>query len=157
MEITYLGDTSFRIKGKNATVTVGDNITISESEKVINAPGEYEIKGVSIIGVDAKETTLYRIDLDGLTLFYAGNLEKKLTEGQLKEIGEVDIAFIPANSEFVNITQAVGPTVVIPSNYEGQDEVIGKLGISAEKLPKFSIKAGELVTEDQKLIILEKK
>lgn len=157
MEITYIGNASFKIKAKNATVTIGDNITIAESEKVISGPGEYEIKGVSIVGVDAKDTTLYRIDLDGLTLLYAGNLEKKLTESQLKEIGEIDIAFIPVNNEFENITHSISPTVILPFNYEGQDEVISKLGVNIEKLPKFSIKAGELVTEDQKVIILEKK
>lgn len=157
MEIVYLGNTSFKVKGKNTTVNLDENITIVESEKVIDGPGEYEIKGVSIIGVDAKETTIYRIDIDGLTLLHLGNLEKKLTDNQIKEIGEVDIAFIPVNSELENNTRAVSPSIIIPSNYEGQDDVISKLGVNIEKLPKFAIKAGELVTEDQKIIILEKK
>lgn len=157
MEIVYIGNISFRIKGKNATLTIGEDITIAESEKVVNSPGEYEIKGVSIVGVDAKETTLYRIDLDGLTLLHLGNLQKKLTDSQLKEIGEVDIAFIQANSEFENIAHAVSPTIIIPFNHEGQDDVISKLGVNIEKMPKFTVKLGELVTEDQKIIILEKK
>ena len=79
MEITYLGHSSFRIKGKNATVVTdpfdskmlgfkfvkvaADIVTISHDhsdhnqpqlvegvKKIISGPGEYEISGVSILG-----------------------------------------------------------------------------------------------------------
>lgn len=80
MDISWLGHSSFRIKGKNATVvtdpfesgkvgfkfpkTEADIVTVSHdhwdhnqaelvagSPKVVSDPGEYEIKGVSIFGV----------------------------------------------------------------------------------------------------------
>jgi L-ascorbate metabolism protein UlaG (beta-lactamase superfamily) len=80
MDITYLGHSSFKIKGKNATLitdpyktdkelgmrfpkTSADIVTVSHShpdhnsieevseiKRVIEGPGEYEIMGVSIIG-----------------------------------------------------------------------------------------------------------
>lgn len=79
MEITYLGHSSFRIKGKDAVVVTdpfdpnmvglkyggvtADIVTISHSHadhnksdlvkdvrKIVDGPGEYEISGVSIIG-----------------------------------------------------------------------------------------------------------
>ena len=103
MEITYLGHSSFRIKGKVATIvtdpydskTVGlkfpkvdaDIVTISHQHddhnqavlidgnpKVVNNPGEYEIKGISIFGIptyhDAKQgeergsNTVFVISID---------------------------------------------------------------------------------------------
>lgn len=80
MDITWLGHSSFRIKGKTATVvtdpfesgkvgfkfpkTEADIVTVSHDHwdhnkanlvggepKVVSGPGEYEIKGVSIFGV----------------------------------------------------------------------------------------------------------
>ncbi len=79
MDITYLGHSSFRIKGKNVTIVTdpyskegtgfkfptvkADIVTIShehddhnahqevsEVHKVVSGPGEYEIKGVTIFG-----------------------------------------------------------------------------------------------------------
>ena len=80
MDITYLGHSSFKIKGKSGSVVTdpfdpkmvgikyagveGDIVTISHhhddhdkaelvknTEKVIDGPGEYEINNISIIGV----------------------------------------------------------------------------------------------------------
>lgn len=80
MDIVFLGHSSFRIKGKNATVITdpfesgkvgfkfpkveADIVTVSHdhwdhnqsslvqgSPKVVSGPGEYEIKGVSVFGV----------------------------------------------------------------------------------------------------------
>ena len=79
MDIVYLGHSSFRIKGKTATVvtdpydercgkfpndTTADIVTVSHDHEdhnqtklvhgssfIIAGPGEYEVKGVSIIGV----------------------------------------------------------------------------------------------------------
>lgn len=86
MDITWLGHSSFRIKGKSATVVtdpfesgkVGfkfpkletDIVTVSHdhwdhnqaglvggSPKIVSGPGEYEIKGVSIFGVPTYHDT----------------------------------------------------------------------------------------------------
>lgn len=82
MEITYIGHSSFKLKGKNATVitdpydpdktglkfpkVTADVVTIShahsdhnygkgvdENELVVSGPGEYEYKGVKIFGISS--------------------------------------------------------------------------------------------------------
>src|SRR5581483_2872098 len=129
MDIVYLGHSSFKIKGKTASVVIDpfdekmigmkfsrsqaeillvthhhmdhsktDNV--SDVKRVVDGPGEYEISGVSIIGIqtfhDDKKgaergrNTIYVIEMDGLRLLHLGDLGHKLDESQIKEIGNID-------------------------------------------------------------------
>ncbi len=216
MEITYLGHSSFKIKGKTISVvtdpfdskmlgikfpkTQADVVTISHHHKdhdavsqidgvkrVVDGPGEYEIGGVSIIGIssyhdDKKgeirgKNTIYSIELDGLTIAHLGDLGHTLGEDKIKELADADVLMIPIGGEFtidsktaVEIVKAVNPTIVIPMHYQlpglnpetfsklsTPDAFLSEVGLKVEKLPKLSLKAGDLVVEDQKVVLLEKR
>lgn len=102
---------------------------------VINAPGEYEVAGVSIFGIasfhdksggsEKGKNTIYVINIDGLRLVHLGDLGNKLTEKQLEEVNGVDILFVPVggaytidNNEAVEVIGQVEPLVVIPMHYK---------------------------------------
>src|SRR5437764_763688 len=109
MDITYLGHSSFKFKGKKTTVVTdpfdptmvglkfpkveADIVTVSHghpdhnatslvggSPFIVSGPGEYEIMGVSIIGVDSfhdgvkgKErgrNTIYNIEVEGIHIVH---------------------------------------------------------------------------------------
>ena len=77
-------------------------LPIAESPmEIIQGPGEYEVAGVKIKGVDlAGESnhkylrTMYLVEMDELHLCFLGEIEKDLDESFLEEMGEVDILFV---------------------------------------------------------------
>src|SRR3989338_8388100 len=109
MEISWIGHSCFRLKGKAVTVITdpyettatglklpklsGDVVTVSHSHPdhanysvvelhpyVIAGPGEYEVKGVNVVGVssfhDEKngeergKNTIYNISVDGINIVH---------------------------------------------------------------------------------------
>lgn len=213
MEIAYLGHSSFKIKGKSSTVitdpydaSIGlkfpkseaDIVTVSHQhpdhnqvdqvgnvKKVIAGPGEYEIGGVSIIGItsfhdnqsgaERGKNTMYVIEMDGLRLAHLGDLGHTLSEKQLEEIGEIDVLFIPVGGvytitsvEATEVARQIEPNYIIPMHYQAPglsgemfaglepvDAFVKQIALTAETLPKLSIK--ETLEEETKLVILEHK
>ena len=215
MDIIYLGHSSFKLKGKNGSVitdpydsqmvglkftkTEADIITVSHHhpdhdkldqvpgyKKVVDGPGDYEIMGVSIIGLpsfhdDKKgeergKNTIYVFEMDGLRLCHLGDLGHVLPEGTLSALGDIDVLMIPVGGGYtigpadaLHVVQQIEPSVVIPMHYkveglsadlseklESVDTFVKEIGLTAETLPKLSI-SKDLLSEDQKLYILEKK
>src|SRR5262249_29764730 len=78
---------------------------------VIQNPGEYEIKGVFVRGIQSfhdeqqgKErgmNTLYAIEVEGMRLCHMGDFgQKQLTDEQVEAIGQVDILMIPVGGTY---------------------------------------------------------
>ncbi len=101
---------------------------------VINGPGEYEVGGVSVIGVatyhdnqEGKErgaNTVYVVEMDGLRLAHLGDLGHKLTEKQLEEMGAIDIVFVPVGGFYTidaktaaEVVKQVEAQIAIPMHY----------------------------------------
>jgi len=215
MEISYLGHSFFRIKGKTAILvtdpfdekmvglkyprTKADIVTISHDhddhnhlekitdiKRVVDGPGEYEISGVSIIGIntyhdDKKgekrgKNTIYVIEMDGLRIAHLGDLGHALSGRVLEEMGSIDILMVPVGGEYTispakatEVVRSIEPTIVLPMHYQRKGlkkEVFGKLekvdsfltdiGLSVERLQKLSVKK-ENIGEDKKVVILGNK
>lgn len=216
MEITFLGHSSFKIKGKNTTVitdpydpemvglkfikTDADIVTVSHHhrdhdylndisnvKKVVDGPGEYEIAGVSIIGIstfhdNAKgaergKNTIYIIEIDGMRILHLGDLGHKLEDNQIKEIGTIDILMIPVGGTFTinakeaaEVVKQIGASIIIPMHYKTEglnpelannltqvEDFITESGLRMEKMPKLNIKEGDINSEEEYAVILEKK
>jgi L-ascorbate metabolism protein UlaG (beta-lactamase superfamily) len=165
MDISPLGHSSFRIKGKTVTVVTdpfdatlvgfpypkhiaADIVTVSHGHKdhnavsliegnpyVVNGPGEYEVKGVGIIGIslfhdtekgESRGTvTAYHIDIDGVNIVHMGDVGNTLTSDDVERLDGVDILMIPVGGVYtLDSNQAAGliselePSVVIPMHYQ---------------------------------------
>lgn len=170
MEITALGLSSFKLRGKQATVVTdpfdskavglkfpknveADVITVSHDHPdhneisavggkpfVIAGPGEYEIKGVMVIGVatfhdenqgaDRGKNTIYRIEIDGVKVGHLGDVGHVLSSAQVDSLNGVDVLFVPVGGVYsldpVKAAQVISdlePHIVIPMHYnvEGLD------------------------------------
>ena len=148
----------------------------------ITGPGEYEVKGVSVTGVqvyhDKKEgeergkNTIYNINIDGLNIVHLGDLGHVLTESQIEELGQTDILLIPVGGvytinakEAVEVITQLEPKIVIPMHYkieglkfelEGVEIFLKELGIETPApQPKLSITKDKLPDEMQ-VVVLEK-
>ena len=184
MEITYLGHSSFRLKGKSAVVVTdpydekcgkyprditADMVTVSHdhgdhnatkllsSSFIVRGPGEYEVKGVSVVGVhtwhDDKNgvergaNSVYVIEIDGLRVAHLGDLGHKLAQEQIDEMGPVDVVLVPVGGVYTidaniaaEVVRQVDPWVAIPMHYQqgGLDaKVFGQLGGVGEFLSEM--------------------
>ena len=216
MDIFYLGHSSFKLKGKYGSVITdpfdpkkvglkyssneADIVSISHEHedhnavsvikgepKVISGPGEYEIKGISILAFptfhDAKngeergKNTIYVYEIDGVRICHLGDLGQKLPDSLIESLGDIDVLMIPVGgiftigpSEAVEIVRDMEPSFVLPMHYfvDGiNKETFGKMepietflkevSLTVEKMPKLTIKKEEMDLGVQKVILLEKK
>lgn len=128
---------------------------VKNSPFIIQGPGEYEVKGVSIWGIfslhDKKEgrergtNTIYVYQIDDLKLCHLGDLGEKLGEKQTEQIGELDILMIPVGGvytidakEAVQLVNQLEPKIVIPMHYKTKD-----LSFELEPLDNFLAEIGE--------------
>ena len=150
---------------------------------LIQGPGEYEVKGVYVQGIDSfhdasqgkerGQNTIYTIEVEDLRICHLGDLgQKELTPEQVEKIGEVDILMVPVGGvytisakEAVKIMSQIEPNIVIPMHYqipklkiklEGLDKFLKTMGIrKIEPLPKLSIKKKDISLEEAKIIVLK--
>jgi len=165
MEITYLGHSSFKLRGKSATVitdpfdgtmvgfpypkhTAGDILLVSHDHKdhnnvgavegspfVVSGPGEYDIKGVSVIGIpsfhdskkgnDRGDNTMYHIEMDGINIAFLGDQGSIPTTQEYEKLDGVDILILPVGGDVTitpkeanDIIAEVEPAIVIPMHYK---------------------------------------
>jgi len=149
---------------------------------IIEGPGEYEVKGAFIRGIDSYhdnvkgrergKNTIYSFQVEDIRTCHLGDLgQKELTEEQVEKIGEIDILMIPVGGNFTisaeeatKIINQLEPTIIIPMHYkiprltvklDGPEKFLKKMGTkSPERLEVLSIKKKDL-PEEIKIILLK--
>ena len=138
MEITYLGLSCLRLRGRDVQVLVDppattlpglgrshpDIIVRTEGEAIpdrlrprdghaqeVSGPGEFEVRGVTIRGLPAGGTTIMRIEVDEVCVATLGRLDRQLTEDEVDELGRVDVLAVPVGG--VDALGAVAATKVV--------------------------------------------
>lgn len=212
MDINYLGHSSFRIKGKNASVVIDpyDNQTgpkfpkveadivvsshdhhdhsnieaVKGYKKEISGPGEYEVMGVSFIGIasyhddkkgeDRGKNTIFVIEIDGIRICHLGDLGHKLLEKQLNAIGDIDVLMIPVGGVYTidskqaaEVVKQIEPYFIIPMHYQHRDldqKAFSKLepvenflkesGTTVERTKKLSLKKDEIIQDQPAKVIV---
>src|SRR5436309_13550047 len=101
----------------------------------IHGPGEYEVAGVSVIGVptfhDAEKgarhgrNTVYLIEIDDVRVCHLGDLGHKLDEAEAKSVASPDVLLFPVGGRTaMNAAQAAelvrqrGPLYALPMRYD---------------------------------------
>lgn len=212
MNITYLGHSCFRLRGKNKTLicdpyqkSIGFSLPKSKAEIVIlshqdsasfdlsrvegspfiiKGPGEYEIGGVFVYGLQVKAdekskkqklSTVYVVNIDNYRACYLGDLKHPLSEKQLEEIDGVDVLLTPVGekdsfntSKLVGLIEKIEPKVLIPMLYKTKahaadfnnratlEEFTKTWGREVNREEKLNLKKFTL-TEDTQLVVLEQK
>ena len=102
---------------------------------LIESPGEYEVKGVFVQGIDSfhddsegkqrGKNTIYTIEAENMRFCHLGDFgQKQLTDEQLEKIGKVDILMIPVGGTFTidgheaaKVIGQIEPKIVVPMHY----------------------------------------
>jgi L-ascorbate metabolism protein UlaG (beta-lactamase superfamily) len=210
LDVTWLGHGCFRLRGRGAAAVTdpfppsiglklsrldADVVTVSHEHEnhnytqvvreayEIHGPGEYEVAGISVIGVptyhDAEKgakrgrNTVYLIEIDDVRICHLGDLGHRLDDSEAETISSPDVLLVPVGGRSaINAAQAaevvrqLEPRFVVPMHYaipglklelDPLDRFLKEMGVTAsEPQPKLSVQAssGEYET---KVIVLEPK
>jgi L-ascorbate metabolism protein UlaG (beta-lactamase superfamily) len=180
MEITWYGHSCFRLTERSmATVvtdpfdaeTVGyepiklkaDIVTSSHDtpghnnlvmvkgySHAITGPGEFEIGGVFITGVqtdisgkklitEKPRNTLYVFDYMGITVAHLGDLRSVPTQAEIEALGTVHVALVPIGggtglnaAKAAEVLSLLEPNIVIPMHFDSPES-----RVQLDKLEKF--------------------
>lgn len=160
------------------------NGTARRSEPfVIEQPGEYEIGGISVFGVqtyhDGQQgtqrglNTVFTFLIDDVRICHLGDLGHELTAGQLEQIGLVDVLLCPVGGHFtidakqaLSVIQSIEPAYVIPMHYKTpkHSEVFNEVqplevflkeyGVQPTPVAKLSVEKLKF-PEETELVVLE--
>lgn len=156
---------------KNSVVlaTQANLLVAAEDAVVIDRPGEYEVRDVSIVGAPAErmidhdkseQSTLYRLIVGDVRFAVIGHVAVPLTEEQLEVLGVIDVVIVPVGGsgytmdahQAVAVVRQIDPKVIIPTHYADKalkyevpqmdlEPFIKELGAPlAEKTPKWKLK-----------------
>lgn len=146
----------------------------SDSSLVIDGPGEYEVGDFSIRGVaarrhidtenDVNKATVYRVEIGDVRIAVLGNIDYRLNDDQLEEIGLVDIVIVPVGgggytldaTNAAALVRKIDCKVAIPVHYADkalhyevpQEEVgvfVKEFGGEHEVTPKYKVKSAASV------------
>lgn len=144
--------------------------SIAGEPSVITGPGEYEVKGVYVKGIETyhdkskgKErgmNTVYKIEMEEINLAHMGDFgEGALREETLEELGDVDILMIPVGGKYTidgeeaaKAVKQIEPRIAIPMHYK-----ITGLALPLDGAETFLKETGAGKKDPQEKITLKKK
>jgi L-ascorbate metabolism protein UlaG (beta-lactamase superfamily) len=156
---------------------------VKGNRRILTGPGEYELGGVFITGLQMKRkqateeeqrpNTLYVFHFNDVGIAHLGDLSYVPSHSQIENLGAVDIALVPVGggealtaSQAAEVISLIEPSIVIPMHYRTADEKIqlssadrflkemGITGVETEKSLKVK---KSMLTEDMQVVVLAPK
>lgn len=154
------------------------------AKMVVDVPGEYEISGVSVHGLQSRahidtenerNAVMYKVTVGDTRVLVTGHVYPKFSESKLEDIGLVDIMIVPVGGNgytldpegALQVIKQVEPKIVIPTHFadsslhydvpqQNLTDALKVIGIETkETVKKFTFKPSE-VSEATQLVVLEK-
>ena len=212
MDVTWLGHGCFRLRGRGAAVVtdpyppaIGLKLSRMDAEVVtvshehdnhnytqvvrdgayeIHGPGEYEVAGVSVIGVPtyhdeqkgAKHgrNTVYLIEIDDVRVCHLGDLGHKLDDSEAEAVASPDVLLVPVGgrsaingAQAAEVVRQLEPRYVVPMHYaipglkielDTLDRFLKEMGVAtSEAQPKLSVQKSSVTEYETKVVVLEPK
>jgi L-ascorbate metabolism protein UlaG (beta-lactamase superfamily) len=205
MTITWYGLSSFKIMGKDTTIITdpfgsntglspvrggADIVITSDPENplcnnfssitgtpfFVTGPGEYDIKGVFIMGTpadskDSKTAAIFSMEVENIRIAFIGPMKiSELSDKQKEVLEGADIVLIPAGGkdmlsyeEAVKIATKLEPYYVIPHSYKTPgvttnldklEKFLKEMGSKSTEMEKLTLKKKELQGETTSLVVL---
>jgi len=130
---------------------------LEQSTIVIDHAGEYETKGVFIVGIDAVNqpsgsAVIFAVDLEGMrALLIPGSISGILTQEQRSLIGSVDMIMIASEAAsallLADIITEIEPRAILITESAFSQTVIKKIGLQPEQIQKLKLSKKDLPQE----------
>lgn len=185
-----VGYEALKVKGDIVTVshnTPGHNYTnaVKGTAHIIDGPGEFEIGGVFITGIQTngftKKTaeeprnTMFLFDYNGVNILHLGDLNRVPTQSEVEAIGPVHVALVPVGAggsltaiKATEVISLLEPNIVIPMHYatpaatntmvkmEPLSKFLKEMGLSAiEPVPSLKLQSTNSLPEETKVVVLD--
>lgn len=188
MDLQYYGGNCVVLSTKGVRLVIDDNLAdlglkpIAKSEDValftgthglpavqprliIDGPGEYEVSGLSIVGIAARGhmdpektqlATMYKVMADDTNYLFTGHVYPDLSDDQLETIGMVDVLVIPVGGNgftldpvgALRLIKKIEPKVVVPTHYsDGHAHYAVEQQTLDQALVNLAMEAGEPVAK----------
>jgi L-ascorbate metabolism protein UlaG (beta-lactamase superfamily) len=211
MEINWFGLSCFRLTERGMATVVtdpfdhskvgfeplklrGEIVTISHDapghnfvsvvkgrSRVITGPGEFEIGGVFITGVQTNSrtkrapkelrNTLYVFDYDGVTVAHLGDIQRVPSQTEVEDLGGVDVVLVPVGgggslnaAKAAEVVSLLEPGIVIPMHYQVPESslklsplsrFLKEMGVgNVEPIPSLKVTRSSVPTESR-VVVLE--
>lgn len=158
--------------------------TRREKPFIVTQPGEYEVAGISVFGIESYHddkkgvergrNTIFTILLDEIRICHLGDLGHELSPEQIEAIGAVDVVLCPVGGGFtigpeaaVEVINALEPAYAIPMHYKTvkhDEKVFGEVkpleaflkeyGMEPQPQSKLHLEKATL-PEETELVVLE--
>ena len=201
MELTFVGLSCVRLRGRDVEVVIDpippgvssrpprvnpDIVVRTEGEgdlslvrpgegrpQEVSGPGEYELRGVSVFGVAAGDTTIMRVEVDDVRVCALGRLRRQLAEHEIDALGHVDVLAVPVGGgdaleaqAAARLVNALEPAIVVPvryavaglaGDYDPVDRFAKEMGLAEgwAPQPKLNLTGSLPTTEETRVIVLE--
>ncbi|HEX6492188.1 MAG TPA: MBL fold metallo-hydrolase [Candidatus Dormibacteraeota bacterium] len=201
MELTYVGLSCVRLRGRDVEVVIDpippgassrpprvnpDIVVHTEGEsdlsllragegrpQEVSGPGEYELRGVSVVGVAAGDTTIMRVEVDDVRVCALGRLRRQLAEHEIDALGHVDVLAVPVGGGdaleaqgAARLVNALEPAIVVPvryavvglaGTYDPVDRFAKEMGLAEgwAPQPKLNLTGSLPTTEETRVVVLE--
>ena len=212
MEITWYGHSCFRLTERGLATTVIDPyngqalgedplclkcdiVTISHDKPghnhtqavegnphIVNGPGEYEVGGVFITGIQTNENrehgepanVLYLYNYHDLNVAHLGALNRVPSQAEVEDLGPVHILLIPIGGEntldaarAAEVVSLFDPNIVIPMHFASPDashsedllnKFLKQMGTvdDLQTLPTLKIHSSASLSEETRVVVLER-
>jgi L-ascorbate metabolism protein UlaG (beta-lactamase superfamily) len=211
MEITWYGHSCFRLTERGMATIVtdpfdhqeagyeplklrADIVTISHDtpahnftdgvkgvEHILNGPGEFEIGGVFITGIQTNHrtgkeenprNTLFVFDYNGVNVAHLGDLNHVPSQAEVEALGSVHVALVPVGdgtslnaAKAAEVISLIEPNIVIPMHYatpacklklDPLSKFLKELGLTdAEKVPSLKVNGTSGLPEETRVVTLD--
>lgn len=159
MQIKYRGGDRFEIKSKDLDVILTDKVIINDFS--FPGPGEYEKGGVILNSIEDDGNAIHVARIEEMNICHLGHIKHDLAEDDVKQIGDIDILFLPLGDEetvdlktALKLLSKIDPRIVIPMLYSDISEFKKTEGIVDSELDVLKIKKQDLPQEERQIVIL---
>lgn len=182
------GFDALKLRGEIVTIShdaPGHNFisAVKGRSRVITGPGEFEIGGVFITGVQTNRkaklspkelrNTLYVYDYDGITVAHLGDIQKVPSQTEVENLGGVNVVLVPVGggsslnaAKAAEIVSLLEPGIVIPMHYQlpGSDvelsplnRFLKEMGVgNIDPVPSLKVTRSSVPSE-ARVVVLEHK
>ena len=210
MDIDWFGHSCFRLRESGVIVitdpydksigytmprTRADIITVSHDApghsaasavksdaRVLSKPGEYEVKGVFITGIQTwrggeaqggakQENTVFVFEFGELTACHLGNLSRVLTQAQVEAMPDIDVLMVPVGGgdaldadKAAEVISQLEPRIVVPMHYltpyattalDPLSKFLKEMGVT-EQAPQDSLRVSRSdLPEETQVVVLD--
>jgi len=212
VEVTWYGHSCFRLAERGAAAIVtdpydkslglplprlkADVVTISNDTPdhnnaaalrgeahILTGPGEYEVGGVFITGIDVRpekkrnkderpRNTVFLFEFDGVTVCHLGDLMHVPSQSQVEALGQINVLLLPVGgtghtlnaAQAAEVVSLLEPNIVVPMHYKTRDvtlkldpvsKFLKEMGLT-DIQPQESLKVTKsMLPEETQVVILE--